>query len=69
MPKFTPWWLAPILAAGLSLMSTLYLNEHKMTLDENQRISTLEAHQADMTSRLDRIENKLDKIVDAVVAK
>jgi hypothetical protein len=69
MPHGTPWWLPPILAAGLSLMSALYVGKLKTTADTATRITALEAHQVDMTSRLDRIEAKIDRITDALVAR
>lgn len=68
-PSFSPWWLSPILTAALAGLGALYMNKSTTTSDLLQRTSMLEAHQIDMTSRLDRIELKLDKIVDAMGVK
>ena len=65
----TPWWVPYLLAAGLSLMSTLYVGKLKTTADVAQRLTVVETHQTDTTSRLDRIEAKIDKITDALVAR
>ena len=66
-----PWWVPLLLAAGLSFLGSLYVNERRTT-DANtqsvaQHISALEAHQTDRDNRLDRIETKLDKLVDSLL--
>ena len=64
----TPWWLPIVMAAGLSLMSTLYINKVRNTAIEDQttsqRLTAVETHQTDTTARLDRIESKLDSLLD-----
>lgn len=67
----TPWWLPIVMAAGLSLMSTLYINKVRNTMQEDQstaqRLTAVETHQMDTTARLDRIESKLDALLNTML--
>lgn len=56
-------WL-PLILAGLSFLGMIYLS---MTLNDRvsaQKVSALEAQQENTTQRLDRIELKLDKLLE-----
>jgi hypothetical protein len=53
-----------LIVAGLSLIGTIYVEATHNDRENATRISALESHRADDNSRLDRIENKLDKLVD-----
>lgn len=68
MPSHTatpaaPWWLALILSAA-SLGWAGYTNYTHNDKELAQRITAVEAHRADDTQRLDRVETKLDKLLD-----
>lgn len=58
-----PWWL-PIMLAGLSLAASIYMQATHTDKENASRISALEAHQGDSAQRLDRIENKIDRLID-----
>lgn len=67
MHESTPWWvkaLIPILLS-IGLSGALTFSRTTQTNDRElaQRVSALEAHRTDDTSRLDRIENKIDKVL------
>ena len=57
------WWL-PLLLAGLSLVGTTYVTMTNTDVDNGRRISVLEAHEEDTGNRLERIENKLDRLIE-----
>ena len=61
-------WLALALA-GLSILGTLYIEYTHTDRDNAVRISALEAHQGDTGQRLDRMENKLDRLVEWALGK
>lgn len=69
----TPWWvkaLIPLLiSAAISLTVAVYMQYNHNDRDIIQRVSALESHHADDTSRLDRIENKLDQLVTWALGK
>lgn len=58
----TPW--LPLALAIISLIGSLYVNVTRNDRDNAQRVTALEAKQTDTTARLDRIENKVDKLGD-----
>lgn len=63
----TPWWvkmLIPIILSAV-LSGTIAFSKTTQTNDREivQRVSALEAHRADDSSRLDRIESKIDKVL------
>lgn len=60
MKKY-PW--LPLALAGLSMLGTLYASYTHTDKDNAQRLTALESHRSDDSSRLDRIEDKLDKLV------
>lgn len=59
-----PWWVKMILPIVLSALvagaSTYFHNDRDLV----QRVSVLESHRQDDSQHLDRIESKLDKLVD-----
>lgn len=59
-------WIAIGLAL-LSLASTIYMQATHNDRENAQKISALESHRADDNSRLDRIESKLDHVIDWMV--
>jgi hypothetical protein len=61
--------LLAIVLAGLSLLGTLYIEFSHNDREIAAAISALQTHQADETRRLDRIENKLDKLVTWALGK
>jgi hypothetical protein len=61
-------WYIPIVLAGLSLLISAFVGYNKGDKDLVQRVSVLEAHQEDSTSRLGRIESKMDALTTAVMA-
>ena len=56
-----------LILAGLSALGTVYIELTHTDQDNANRIATLEAHQSDTTQRLDRIENKLDRLLDGLL--
>ena len=58
-----PWWLA-LAVSGLSMLGTIYTQYSHDSSVVIQRISILETHQDDTSRRLDRIESKLDRVVE-----
>lgn len=61
-------WLAIALAL-VSLGGTLYIEATHNDRENAGRISALEQSRTDTTSRLDRIENKVDRLVDGLLKK
>ena len=59
--------LLPFILAGLSLLGTAYLGLTGNDRSTAQRLSAVEAHQDDTTQRLDRIEVKLDSLLEQVL--
>lgn len=58
-----------LILSALALLGTAMM-EYTHTDKENAvRISKLEAHDEDRSQRLDRIESKLDKLVDWALGK
>lgn len=54
-------WLYPaLIAAGLTALGGYLHNDKDLTA----RVQALEAHQSDGAARLDRIENKVDKLLE-----
>ena len=62
------WWFPIVFAAVLSLVVTVFLNSSQEsttdTKDIIQRLSTVEAQQRDTRDRLNRIEYKLDRMIE-----
>ena len=62
------WWLPIVLAASLSLIGSAYVSstrdEKTTAQDIIQRLSTVETRQRDTTERLNRIESKLDRMIE-----
>ncbi len=59
--------LLPFILAGLSLLGTIYMQATRSDKESVQRISAIEAHQGDASQRLDRIEAKLDRLMEAML--
>lgn len=63
----TPWWvkmlipiiLSAVMSGSIAFSRTTQINDRELV----QRVSALEAHRTDDSSRLDRIENKLDSLL------
>ena len=53
-----------LVLAGLSLLGTIYVQMTHNDRDNAQRISAIEAHQGDTGKRLDRMESKLDRLIE-----
>lgn len=63
-----PKWVLALCAGGLSLVCTAML-AWAVNIDTTQRdllsdVSSLKEHKIHVTEQLDRIENKLDKLLD-----
>lgn len=65
----TPWWLPILLTAGLSLVSSMYVQKVRTQATDSQRIAVLETQQTDISQRLNRMESKIDTLVDGLIAK
>lgn len=63
-----PWWL-PIAIAAFSLLITGYVGFTRSDRDVIQRLSVVEAHSTETTQRLDRMEDKIDKLMLFLGAK
>ena len=61
--------LLPFILAGLSMLGTAYLGLTGNDRSTAQRLSAVEAHQDDTTQRLDRIEIKLDAVLEQVIKR
>lgn len=60
---------AAIVAALLSLGGMVYIEVTHNDRENATRLSALESHRQDDNSRLDRIENKLDQLVDGLLKR
>ena len=62
------WWFPIVFAAVLSLAATVFINSSQESTTDTkaiiQRLSTVEARQKDTTERLNRIESKLDRMIE-----
>lgn len=67
LPSGLSW--GALILAGLSALGTLYLEYSHNDRELTQRVSALEQHKTDESSRLDRIENKVDKLVEWALGK
>lgn len=63
----TPLDWAAIVAALLSLSGVLYIEATHNDRENASRISALESHRQDDNSRLDRIESKLDQLIQGML--
>ncbi len=59
-------WMA-LAISGISLLSTIYMQVNRSDKDMLQRVTTLEAHQGDTGARLDRIESKVDLLIQGMI--
>jgi len=58
---------AVIIAALCSLGGSIYIQATHHDQDNEHRISVLESHRQDDNDRLDRIEHKLDQLVEHLI--
>lgn len=56
-------WLT-LLIAGAALLSSLFVEATHNDRSNAERITALESHRTDDSSRLDRIEAKLDRVLE-----
>lgn len=58
-----PWWLA-LLISGVSLLGSMYASYTHNDKEITSRLTTVESHQGDVDHRLNRMEDKLDRLIE-----
>jgi hypothetical protein len=61
-----PWWL-PIALAAFSMVVSGYVGYTSNDKEIVQRVSKIEARDEERGPRLERIENKIDRLTEAVL--
>lgn len=64
-----PWYTELILMAVLSGLGALYVTYTTNDRVDAQRLSVVETKQDGMDKRLDRMENKIDHIIEGVMGE
>jgi hypothetical protein len=66
---FNPGWVIPVVVLLLSLLSSAYVAYSHNDKELAQRVTAVETRQEGTDKRLDRIEDKIDRILERMPAK
>jgi hypothetical protein len=62
-------WVVAVVIAILGYVATGFMAYNHEDKSVNSRLTALEVHQADDSSRLERVENKIDRMLEALTGK